>query len=228
MTVRIWVVFLAGAIVTACCEPPSPPTPVMACTQGSPPLDSTQLARCLEGVAFDTAYEVGDEQPLMVMGDPKAPPCPGGGTRTCRYGPLAKIEPVIAAQNYSDEELTKGRFIARLYIPSTETEDYPKYNLQRGAFTYWWVKTDAAGTGGESYFITAVNGRVISSRRRPLVREPYDAKSYQQDKGERQDQGYRQDEDYEKATKRGRASMRWIWTLEDETAKGQCGTASCK
>lgn len=221
--VRTSLIFATGAIFTACCpKPPSPPQPVAACKPGSPPSTPTELEACLQGFKFDPAYEVGDEQPLTVMGDPSAPPCPGDGKQTCRYGPLAKIEPLIGAQNYSEKDLREGRFIARLSIPSSEKEGYRKYGLQPGAFTYWWVKTDSTGTGGESVFITITKDRRISSVPRPLVREPYSDKSYPQVEGDRQDKGYR------RAIKLGRASVRWMWTLDDETAKGQCGTASCK
>lgn len=221
--VRTSLLFAIGAIFTACCpQPPTPPQPVAACKPGSPPSSPTELDACLQGFAFDTAYEVGDEQPLMVTGDSLAPPCPGDGKQRCRYGPLAKIEPLKGAQNYSEAELREGRFIARLSIPSSEKEEYKKYNLKPGALTYWWVKTDSTGTGGESYFITMTKARQISSLRRTLLRVPYPDEGYGKDEGGRQDKGY------SKAIKLGRASMRWLWTLDDETAKGQCGTATCK
>jgi hypothetical protein len=212
--VRTSLLFAIGAIFTACCpRPPTPPQPIAACKPGSPPSSPTELDACLQGFAFDTAYEVGDEQPLTVMGVPPGPPCPTDEkkTRTCRYGPLAKIEPLIGAQNYSEKDLREGRFIARLSIPSSEKEGYRKYGLQPGAFTYWWVKTDSTGTGGQSVFITMTKDRRISSVPRPLVRELY-----------------YEDKAYSKRARVGRASVRWLWTLDDETAKGQCGTATCK
>src|SRR5215208_4709220 len=128
--VRLSAMFVAGVIFTACCQPPKPPEPVTACKRGSPPSNPTELETCLQKFVFDTSYEVSDEQPLLVMGDPSAPPCVSDTTKTCRYGPLAKIEPVIGAQNYSDEELREGRFIARISVPSSEKEGYEKYGLQ--------------------------------------------------------------------------------------------------
>jgi hypothetical protein len=173
------------------------------------------LDACLAGFDFDTTYEVGDQQPLTVITRGSESPCPGDstGTRSCRYGPIAKIEPLIGAQKYSLKDLQEGRFIARISIDSSQKEAYPKYNLRPGATTYWWVKTDAAGTGGVSYFITrTADGRVERSAPRTLVRDPY----------EKDRSG-----GYDKSRDR-RAIMRWIWDLNDEVAKGQCGSATCK
>jgi hypothetical protein len=212
LAVRTSLVFVAGGIVTACCPAPPAPQPVVGCPRASAPSTPTELEACLRGFTFDTDYEVSDEQPLTVMGDSLAPPCPGDETktRTCRYGPLAKIAPLIGAQNYGEKDLREGRFIARLSIPGSETEGYPKYGLQPGSLTYWWVQTDSTGTGGVSVFVTMTKDGEISSVRRPLTRERY------------------QDKEYKKGTKGSRASARWIWTLDDETAKGPCGSATCK
>jgi len=213
LVVRIGLALLAGGIFTACCGPPSPPTPKPTeCRSGNPPTDA-QLDACLAGFDFDTTYEAGDEQPLTVVSSDSGLACPGDSTGSlrCRYGPIAKIEPLIGAQKYSDEALREGRFIARITMDSTQ-ERYPKYNLEPGATTYWWVKTDAAGTGGVSYFITRMkDGSVVRSKPRPLYRKPYDKS---------------RSGDYDKARAR-RAIMRWIWDLKDETAKGQCGSATC-
>jgi hypothetical protein len=213
MMIRVTVGWVALMIFSACSRessPPSPPTPVAACRQGTAPLTSDQLDECLRGFAFDPRYEYSDEQPLTIIEKAPGPPCPGDpkGTLSCRYGPLAKIEPVIRAHAYSEEDLRQGRFIARITVPKGETS-YPKYGLVAGDTTYWWVKTDAAGTGGDSYFITRAKDGTISHKKRVLVRDPYVTEGYQTGRPER-------------------ALVRWIWTLDDETAKGQCGAASCK
>jgi hypothetical protein len=88
-------------------------------------------------------------------------------------------------------------------------EGYPKYGLQPEAVTYWWVQTDAAGTGGVSYYITITKDRNVSSLNRKLERELesssrdfYGGRIY-------------------------RAVTRWLWTLQDETGKGTCGAGKC-
>jgi hypothetical protein len=209
IALRTGVVFLVGGVFTACCpKPPAPPQPVSACPRNRAPATPAELASCLEGFAFDTGYEVSDEQPLTIIGTTRGLPCPGDSKLSCQYGPIARIEPLIGAQNYSEEDLRQGRIIARISVPRTETQRYEKYGLIPGDTTYWWVQTDSTGKQGKSVFVTATGERTLPSVPRDLVREPYDAKAY---RGE----------------KIRRASARWIWTLEDETAKGNCGAAGC-
>jgi len=214
MMIRVSVGLIAVMIVWACAPsgPPPPPVPVLACRQGVAPVTADQLEECLRGFTFDPHYEYTDEQPLTIIEKAAGPPCPGDPDRkfSCRYGPLAKIEPVIRAHAYREEDLRQGRFIARITVPSGETEKYPKYGLQPGGTTYWWVKTDSTGTGGESYFITRSGNGTISYVKRTLVRVRYaDSTGYLGGKPDR-------------------ALVRWTWSLEDEVAKGQCGAASCK
>jgi hypothetical protein len=212
LLLRIGVALITAGVLGGCYRPPSPPTPKKECRSGTPPT-AGQLDTCLAGLTFDTAYEAGDMQPLTFVGKGPGQPCPGDSTRSCSYGPMAKIEPVIGAQKYSTEALREGRFIARIVVDTSERKSYKKYNLEPGGTTYWWVKTNAAGTGGSSYFLTrTMDGRFRQSEARPLVREPYD---------EGRGTGYDKARDQ-------RAMMRWIWDLNDETAKGQCGSASCK
>jgi hypothetical protein len=211
LVLRTGLVFLAGGIFTACCpQGPKPPQPATGCPQGKPPSTATELEACLQGSAFDSAYEASDEQPLTVITHGQGPACPGDSTGglTCRYGPIAKIEPLIGAQRYSEEELRQGRFIARMTITSGK-EGYAKYGLQPGAVTYWWVQTNAAGTGGVSHYITITKDRKVSSVQRKLVRELY----------------RRNGDSY--GGKIRRAVTRWLWTLEDETGKGTCGAGKC-
>jgi hypothetical protein len=196
-----------GATADTSVVPPQPaaaPTLGDGCPRDSVPTTSAELKACVDGQPFDTDTLAGDEQPLAVIGGTTGLPCPGDPTRRCRYGPLARIEPLIGAQNYSEDDLKHGRFIARLSIPSGQKEGYKKYGLQPGRLTYWWVKTDATGRGGKSVFVTeTADGKVVSV-------------SYDLDRSP-----------YEKGKEPMRALARWIWTLKDETAKGTCGAAKC-
>jgi hypothetical protein len=162
----------------------------------------------LHGITFDPSIEVSDSQPLTVIGSAPGAPCPGDEKKihTCRYGPVAKIEPVKGAQNYSEDNLRQGRIIARLFIPSSETEGYAKFGLKPGQTTYWWVQTDASGTGGTSVFVTTTReGKVERLPPRRLVRYIY-----------------------ERGEELCRAIARWLWTLDDETTQGSCGGGSCR
>jgi hypothetical protein len=199
---------IAGAIFTACRpEPSPPPQPGAGCQPGVEPRSPAELKACLQNLKFDSALEVSDSQPLTVIGDLRGSPCPGDPKKTCRYGPLAKIEPVIGAHNYSEEDLREGRIIARLSIPSGEREGYEKFGLKPGQNTYWWVRTDSSGTRGTSIFITETRNGEIEPR--PV-------------------QGGLERYKYEKGENLKRAIARWIWTLEDETSKGTCGAGTCK
>jgi hypothetical protein len=200
---------LLGGIFTACCpKPPAPPQPAAACPRGVAPSTRAQLDACLQGLTFDSDSAVSDSQPLTVInGTAPAAPCPGDKRKTCRFGPLAKIEPVKGAQNYRDDDLRQGRIIARLSIPSGETEGYPKYGLQPGKTTYWWVRTDESGARGQSMFITTTKAGEIEPKPvpRPLYRYVY-----------------------EKGEELARAIARWIWSLDDEKAEGGCGGGTCR
>jgi hypothetical protein len=202
-----------------CYRPPSPPSPDPGCKREAPPLDGGQLDACLKGFAFDSAYEAGDEQPLAIITQGSDQSCPDDSTKShsCRYGPIARIEPVIGAQKYTNSELSEGRFIARITVPSNQQEGYEKYGLVPGGTTYWWVKTEPDGTGGDSYFITRGSDGRISKEpvKRTLMREPFEGTT-KETRG-KYDKGRIQ-----------RAIMRWVWSLEDETAKGSCGSGSCR
>jgi hypothetical protein len=194
---------LAGWLCVACgtrTEPPvvSPEVQdgVARCPEGRPPTTRAELDACVGGISFDTAELVGDEQRLMVN-----PPCPS----SCRYGPLARIEPAKGAHQYTDGELTQGRVIARLFVRKGE-KGYPKLALTPGDTTYWWVQKSATGRGGKSIFISqaTVGGRLLMTKPRELKLEPYAADSFKQ------------------------SIAGWYWLEDDETAKGTCGTATCK
>ncbi len=200
---------LAGVMFAACCPKPSPaPVPLADCPKGTAPSTAAQLDACLHDVKFDPAPEVSDSQPLTVIGTPPGAPCPGDEKKihTCRYGPIAKIEPAIGAQNYSEDDLRQGRIIARLSIPGSETEGYAKFGLKPGLVTYWWVQTDSSGTSGKSVFVTQTkDGKVERQRPRDLLRYVY-----------------------KKGEELARAIARWVWSLDDETTQGSCGGGSCR
>lgn len=193
----------AGGLSVGCGTRTEPPvvSPVIqdgvaACPEGGPPTTRAELEACVRPLSFDTHELVGDEQRLMVN-----PPCPA----SCRYGPLAKIEPAKGAHDYSDGELKQGRIIARLFVRPGET-GYPKLALVPGDTTYWWVQKDATGRGGRSVFIShaTVGNRLVMTRPRALMVEEYPLGTFK------------------------RAIAGWYWLEEDETAKGTCGSATCK
>lgn len=223
LPLRLGIAVVAGVIFTASCrESSKPPQLAAGCRRDSAPSTQAELNACLQGFAsegfvFDTAYAVSDEQPLAVITRSQGPACPGdtSTTRTlsCRYGPLAKIAPLAGAQSYSEEDLREGRIIAKLSIPEGEKEGYAKYGLIPGRPTYWWVQTDKSGTAGTSVFVTATKDGKIHQVRRDLQREKYE-------EHEGKYPGYG-------SAKLKRAVARWIWSLDDETAKGTCGAAKC-
>jgi hypothetical protein len=173
------------------------------CPAGSPPANGSQLAACLNGIEFDTTEFVGDEQRLMVRDSAPgtAPACFADSAYTCRYGPLAKVEPVKGAELYNDSSLTEGRIIARIYLREGETESYAKFQLAPGDTTYWWVKIKP----DTSVFVRRVTGMVaLAAKRKGLKRTPHPRGSFQQ--------GF----------------IRWVWDPKDETLNGGCGPSCCK
>lgn len=229
------IALLVGVVFTACCpKGPRPPEPVAGCPPGKPPSTQAELDACLQKLEFDDSYEVIDEQPLAVITTSQGQPCPGdttGSPLRCRYGPVAKIQPLIGAHRYSEEELMEGRIIAKLSVDSTEKEGYKKYGLMPGEATYWWVQTDKTRRGGRSFFLTTT-GRAgeIDTLSRPLIRKLDDDPEYKDPDSRSRDSGSKyqgSNSRSEKLPKLRRAIVRWIWSLEDETAKGKCGAGSC-
>jgi hypothetical protein len=164
------------------------PQPGPACPEGAPPSDTTQLNDCLKDIVFDTVPALGDEQRLMIP--------------TRRYGPLAKIEPVIGAHDYSDDDLREGRIIARFFTRRGE-KGYPKLGIVPGQVTHWWVQLDRTGRGGTSTYISANAKGQISRRRDALRVDPHPGRFKQ-------------------------AVARWVWYEDDEKGQGTCGQACCK
>ena len=204
---------LAGSLGVACCNCGTPEvSPRLfsqahalpsGCPSGTAPADTAQLTACLNGIEFDTTESIGDEQRLMVIGSGPGTglPCFGDSTHTCRYGPLAKIEPVKGAQTYSDTALAQGRIIARMFLRSGETEEYPKFGLVPGDTTYWWVNIDQ----DTSMFVHRVSGDPdLNTTERGLERNAHPEETYQQ------------------------AFANWVWDETDERANGTCGSSCCK
>jgi hypothetical protein len=203
LTIRIGLLTaLAAGLSLGCGTSPGPavsPVPGLpetaVCPTKGPPTTPAEVKACASKLTFDEDELVGDEQRLMVH-----PPCPG----SCRYGPLAKIEPVKGAQDYSDDEMRQGRIIARLFIRKGDQERYLKLALVPGYMTYWWVQRDAAGRNRSLFISEAAEGTRALTAERPLEVEPYPRGTFT------------------------RAIAGWWWLEDDETAKGTCGSASCK
>jgi hypothetical protein len=129
------------------------------------------------------------------------PPCPD----SCRYGPLAKIEPALHAHEYSDGDFRKGRIIARLSV-RRDQEGYPKLALVPGYMTYWWVQKDPRARSGTSLYISeaTVGNKLVMTPPRKLEVEEYAPGTFKQ------------------------AIAGWLWLDDDEVSKGTCGGAVCK
>jgi hypothetical protein len=181
---------------------PQPYTELPAgCPANAHPADTTQLQACLQGLEFDTVGALGDEQRLMVRDVPPGLPCHGDPTHTCRYGPLAKIEPVMGAQRYSDSALQEGRIIARMFLRPGETESYPKLGLVPNDTTYWWVNT---AMDSSAFVSRAPSGAALSDTVVVLTVESHGSRTFRQ------------------------AVARWVWVANDEKSQGTCGSACCR
>jgi hypothetical protein len=171
------------------------------CLADTPPSDSTRLNACLHNLEFDTTETFGDEQRLMIRTLGPGPRCHGDTTYSCRYGPLAKIEPVKGAHTYGDSALGKGRIIARMFIPATETDSYPKFQMAPGDTTYWWVNTGK----DSSYFVRHPHqGGNVATLAKPLQRNQHPPDAFLQ------------------------GVARWVWDDNDEKVNGSCGSACCR
>jgi hypothetical protein len=213
---RHWMVGFVAMIGVACTStvsknggytprPAEAPTLAPGCPRNEPPSNKQELDACLATLRFDSDTLAGDEQPLLII-DAQGAPCPGDKSRNCRYGPLARIEPVIGAHQYSDTDLSEGRLIARMFLGPKETESYGKFGLRPGQVTYWWVQK--RGAIGRSVFVTTTGNDRLTAVSRRLEFYPYSKESRERAR---------------------RALTRWIWTLEDEVTQGSCGSAgSCR
>jgi hypothetical protein len=181
-----------------------PPPRAQGCPANRPPQTEEELKECIGDLKFDEQAEAGDEQRLLVVGQGGSP-CPDNSKRMCRHGPLARIEPLKNAHKFLPEHLQEGRIIARLSITNGQ-EGYPKLNLAPGHKTYWWVQRDPSGSGGRSVYVSdsLAAGTLWVSKPRELEARNVPEGTFKQ------------------------ALARWLWSEDDETAKGTCGSASCK
>lgn len=187
-------------------RPTAAPILGAGCPRNAPPSNETELQACLRTLRFDTDTLAGDAQPLLVI-DAQGAPCPGDESRNCRYGPLARIEPVIGAHDYGESDMREGRIIARISLGPKEAESYPKFGLSPGRVTYWWVQK-LSDTAGRSVYVTTTGNETLKPVERKLRLYPYTS---------------------EERNRASRALARWIWTLEDEVTQGSCGSAgSCR
>jgi hypothetical protein len=168
------------------------------CKANNPPATPAELQACLDSLDFNEIEALGDKQPMMVH-----PPCP----ETCRYGPLATIQPEEHSYLYSEDELKQGRIIARLFLDSTEKVEYRKLGLVPGGKTYWWVQKTSEDTShaGRSVYITLAAGKLRLTE--DTVNNPL-RYSYHKD-------GFKQ------------AVARFVWDPTDDKLQGNCGQGCC-
>jgi hypothetical protein len=109
-----------------------------ACDKGEArPAPPPFAGQALEVVARDSVlayarrlpyvFVAGDSQRLMLGS------CPAD----CRYGPLARIDPVAGGFRLDSASLGRGWLLAR--VINADTVPYPKLNLGPRDTVYWWV-----------------------------------------------------------------------------------------
>jgi hypothetical protein len=217
LALRICALGALGGIFVAACERPrsvekgaavqdtsaravaiyKAPVLPQGCKANKPPSTQAELTVCLQGLDFEDSIEaVGDQQRLMIN-----PPCPG----SCRYGPLATIQPEKHSHLYSDAELKEGRIIAKLFLDPKETRGYKKLGLVPGGVTYWWVQktSEKYDNAGRSVYLTLIGERV-----QPPIENTLKYKGHPN--------GFQQ------------AVARWVWDPLDERSQGTCGQGCCK
>lgn len=165
--------------------------------------DIDQVRACVNSLTFDPVAAVGDEQRLLVRDDGGSP-CFNDSTHThtCRHGPLAKIEPVIGADERDTSALNQGAIIARLFLRGHETESYPKLNLAPEDTTYWWVQRQSDSTATSRY-LRVSKGQVFDTIVGTIKIEHHPEEEYLM------------------------SLARFIWDDGDEKTQGSCQPGSC-
>jgi hypothetical protein len=235
MKLALRIGFAAALIggISACARLPEPepePGPLPAgCPANAPPSNAIELQRCVEGLQFDTLEAAGDQQVLTVIDrQRKGTPCPGSADSppSCRYGPLATIEPEMLSHKLNFSQLREGRIIARLLLAEGQDEGYDKLALVRGNTTYWWVQVTERSEAdlnkkhvqseqnadktrkyyyGKSFFVSSAAGPGGS-----LLRKEYQL-------------------EYKKHPGRFKQALaRWVWDPDDEKSQGTCGQGCCR
>ena len=146
-----------------------------------------QFARALPWVA---TFGAGDEQRLLVIED---------GNR--RYGPKARIEPLLVAHTLDRKDLAEGRFVGR--IINNDDEPYSKLGLGARDTTYWWVDSAATGKWRAVFFSSDPAIQTVSM---PVNVEPSSP-----------DGSHRWTQ----------STARWIWLDQDEKTWVSCGYTFC-
>lgn len=197
------------------------------CGSSGPPSTIAALRACVMQLGFDTLEAAGDEQVLTVMEKGAGVPCPGSKdpTRSCRYGPIATIQPESTSHRHRYADLREGRIIAKLFLPPDEQQRYDSLALVPGKPTYWWVqvseKTEQGlyqkalqgdqharygkkDSVGVSVFISEEQkGDGLLMQRYPLYYVRHEGKFKQ-------------------------ALARWVWDPDDEKTQGSCGQGCCR
>jgi hypothetical protein len=210
------------------CAGPGVGTSAAGCGTQGPPSTLAALRECVRPMGFDTLEAAGDEQALTIIGNDGLS-CPGtkDRARSCRYGPIARIQPESTSHRHKLSDLREGRIIAKLVLPEGETQRYDSLALVPRKPTYWWVQITEKSEGdlykkashyeqhkhdpygkqdsvGVSLFISeepAGNGLLM--KRYPLYYVKHEGKFKQ-------------------------ALARWIWDPNDEKAQGSCGQGCCR
>jgi hypothetical protein len=164
--------------------------------------DTTQVRACVNSLSFDTVASVGDEQRLLVRVPlDSGAVCHGDPTHGCRHGPLAKIEPVIGADERSASAIDQGIIIARLFLRDS-SESYPKLNLAPGDTTYWWVRRLSADSATSKY-LRISHGQVLETPLDTIMIAHHPEEEYMM------------------------SLARFIWDDGDEKTQGTCQPGSC-
>ena len=138
LTQRVSILLAYAAVLTCGGAAPPPPPPAVAAdiTTQQATSQGEYFPRIPPASEFDTTAEWSDRRRLTVGN------CPD----SCRLGPLASINPRVAAATWSSEHRDSGVVIARLISNGA----YPKFNLQdRGGqpdTVFWAVMKRGAET----------------------------------------------------------------------------------
>jgi len=139
---------VTGAAAAAQVEKRATPAPTFREPIDDAPFQA--IRAYLRDLVFLEQEEFGDRQALLV----------GRYPDSARYGPLAMIQPEAGNYLISDEDLTRGRIIARIVNESPDS--YPRLGLLPLGTTYWWVEYDPGTRRGRSILLAADrNGDIV-------------------------------------------------------------------
>lgn len=192
----VWPVVTLGAVGTlGACRPnqlPPPPPPF-----GGTAIETVDRAAVLRYARSQQFVPIsGDSQRLMLGAS-----CPAD----CRYGPLARIDPVAGSFLLDSARLAEGRILAR--VVNFDTLPYAKLNLGPADTAYWWVDR-RGGEGGGSYRSVLISSQPEAKLVfQPLAIHPYP--------GRAPDFQWRQ------------AQARFLWGDRDEALWVACAVTQC-